>query len=270
MATRTEYAEGEFCWIDLASPDVEASKRFYADLFGWDSAPVEPVEETGGYVEFTVGGKRVAGMGPLQDPQQPPVWSSYVSTGDVAATAEAVGAAGGVVVIPPLEIPGGAGTMAVFQDPEGAFISAWEPGSYPGAQLVNEVPAWTWNELNSRDPERAKRFYGEVFGWTTAAPPVVPEGIDYTMWHVADQRWNEGIAGMLTMDAAWPDEVPAHWLVYFTVEDAAASCEKAKGAGGKVMVQPQEIAVGTMAVLSDDHGASFAILQPNDANVGGR
>ena len=37
MTTRTEYAHGEFCWVDLATTDPAAAKRFYGSLFGWQA-----------------------------------------------------------------------------------------------------------------------------------------------------------------------------------------------------------------------------------------
>jgi uncharacterized protein len=36
MSERKEYATGEFCWVELISPDVEAAARFYGDLLGWE------------------------------------------------------------------------------------------------------------------------------------------------------------------------------------------------------------------------------------------
>ena len=35
------------------------------------------------------------------------------------------------------------------------------------AELVNEPGTWNWSDLNTRDPEGAKVFYGELFGWTS-------------------------------------------------------------------------------------------------------
>ena len=34
MSKRTEYAPGEFCWVDLATTDVEGAKEFYGELLG--------------------------------------------------------------------------------------------------------------------------------------------------------------------------------------------------------------------------------------------
>src|SRR2546429_9701653 len=49
-------------WVDLGSPDVAASNRFYSELFGWEPN-VAPMPEAGGYTIYTKDGKPVAGGG---------------------------------------------------------------------------------------------------------------------------------------------------------------------------------------------------------------
>ena len=58
MSERSEYKPGEFCWVDLATTDIDAATRFYGDLLGVEAepAPGDP-EETGGYGFFTQRGK---------------------------------------------------------------------------------------------------------------------------------------------------------------------------------------------------------------------
>jgi predicted enzyme related to lactoylglutathione lyase len=63
-----------------------------------------------------------------------------------------------------------------------------------------------------------------------------------------------------------PAEIPAHWLVYFAVDDADATLSKANEQGGSVAFGPQDIArVGRIAVLKDPFGAIFAVVQPDPA-----
>ena len=96
MSERSEYSSGEFCWVDLATTDVEGATRFYGELLGIDAeaAPGDP-EETGGYGFFTKGGKMVAGIGPTQRDDQPSAWSSYIRVEDADASAEKAKEAGG-------------------------------------------------------------------------------------------------------------------------------------------------------------------------------
>jgi uncharacterized protein len=48
------------------------------------------------------------------------------------------------------------------------------------AEAVNANATWNWSELNTRDPEAAKRFYGTVFGWQ--ASTVELGGQESVMW----------------------------------------------------------------------------------------
>ena len=61
-----------------------------------------------------------------------------------------------------------AGRMAVVQDPTGAIVCPWEPGTNIGAQYVNAPGALTWADVATPDPEAAARFYGDWLGWTFA------------------------------------------------------------------------------------------------------
>lgn len=57
-----------------------------------------------------------------------------------------------------------------------------------------------------------------------------------------------------------PEEVPAHWQIYFAVEDTDAAVEQVKQRGGSVMVEPMEVPAGRFSILTDPHGASFAVI----------
>ena len=60
-----------------------------------------------------------------------------------------------------------AGRTAVLADPEGAVFCVWQASEHKGARIVNEPGSLNFNVLTTREPEAAKRFYGDVFGWTT-------------------------------------------------------------------------------------------------------
>ena len=71
--------------------------------------------------------------------------------------------AGGAVMVEPMDVMD-LGRMAIFADPTGAVLGVWQPGTFIGAEIVNEPGALSWNEVNTRDPGAAKVFYGSVFG----------------------------------------------------------------------------------------------------------
>ena len=259
MSERTSYTPGTPCWVDLATPDVEAAAAFYGELFGWEVPELPNSAEMGGYRRAKLNGKDVAGVLPLMQEGQPPAWSTYISVADAAATVVAVRDAGGQVIVEPMEVAD-LGTMGVFIDPTGAVCGIWQPGTFAGAELVNKFGCFGWNELGTRDTAAAKEFYGAVFSWGYQDEESVRAGT-YTVWKVGDAM----VGGMLDMNAAeMPDEVPPHWLVYFTVEDTDATVEKAKAGGGDVRFGPIDIPIGRFAVIADPFGAVFAVMQPTD------
>ena len=257
MSERTSYAPGTPCWVDLGTPDVQAAVEFYSGLFGWDVPEQESSEEMGGYRRAKKDGADVAGMMPLMQEGQSPAWSTYVAVADADATAAAVREAGGQVLAEPMDVME-LGRMAIFADPTGAVFGIWQPGTFAGAARVNESGAVVWNELNTRDPEAARVFYGAVFGWGFEEQEF--ENGAYDTLKVGE----DVVGGMLDMRGRVPDEVPAHWQVYFAVNDADATVEKAKGSGGDVAFGPQDLSkVGRIAVVTDPFGAAFALITPD-------
>jgi predicted enzyme related to lactoylglutathione lyase len=153
--------------------------------------------------------------------------------------------------------------MAVFSDPTGAVCGIWQPGTFAGAEVVNEYGSWGWNELSTGDTEAAKTFYGAVFGWGFTDEASDRTGT-YTIWKVGEAM----VGGMLDMNSVgMPAEVPPHWLVYFTVEDTDAAVEKIKASGGSIMMEPIDIPVGRFAVGADQFGAAFAVLRPSEETL---
>jgi uncharacterized protein len=254
MPEVSEHAPGTPSWVDLASPDMDASERFYGGLFGWTADATGSVEETGGYKMLQRDGRNVAGLGPIQGEGQPAMWTTYVSTDDADAVAERVREAGGQVLMEPFDVLG-AGRMAVFGDAVGAVISVWQPQTHHGADVVNEPGSLCWNELAARDIDAAKRFYEAVFGWD--AETNAYGDTSYTEWKL-DGR---SVGGMIQMNEQWPAEIPAHWMVYFAVDDIDATVARASELGGKVAVEPTDTPVGRFAVLNDPHGAVFSVIR---------
>jgi predicted enzyme related to lactoylglutathione lyase len=258
MSERTSYTPGTPSWVDLATPDVDAAAEFYAGLFGWSTPERPDSAEMGGYRRASKDGADVAGMFPLMQEGQPPVWSTYVSVEDADATVAAAKEAGGNVIAEPMDISD-FGRMAVFSDPTGAVIGIWQPNAFPGAGRVNETGAFGWNELATRDPEAAKAFYPSVFGWSFDEEDMGEMGT-YVMWKAGDAL----VGGMLDMRGMMPDAIPPHWLTYFGVDDADAAVEKIKELGGELNFGPIDIPVGRFATVNDPFGARFAVLSRNE------
>lgn len=248
MTVKTSYSPGEPIWVDLGSPDVDASRAFYGELFGWTAPPGR--EEFGGYANFELGGRQVAGLMPLMAPDQPPAWTCYVCSDDADKTTALVEQAGGAVIAPPMAVED-LGRMAVFTDAGGAFFGIWEPGRHIGAELTDEEGTMTWIELGTRDAPRAHAFYETVFGWTTQV------AADYTMLALADRP----VAGCMDVPPGVPAEVPGYWMPYFAAADPGAKAAQAEQLGGTVVAPMMDIpGGGRFAVVQDPHGAVFGLL----------
>lgn len=126
MSENTESSNmgpNRFCWNELLSTDVEASKQFYASLFGWGAASF-----TGGmdYTLFKSDDKDAGGLMKVPQPGMPAQWLPYVVVEDVDASAKKVADLGGQVMAPPFDIPT-IGRIAVLIDPQGAAIGIITP-----------------------------------------------------------------------------------------------------------------------------------------------
>jgi len=258
MSERTSYEPGTPSWVELSgTPDVDAAEAFYRELLGWEIPEQPNSAELGGYRRAQLGGRDVAGVSPKMQDDQPCVWATYVSVEDAEATLAKVRDAGGTVIVESMDVMG-MGTMAVFADPTGAVCGIWQPGTFVGAELVNEDGAFGWNELGTRDVPAAREFYGKVFGWTVEEQEMPGMGT-YHVW-----KDGEHVRGGMVDVSSMPGEPPSSWLVYFTVPDADAAAETTKGAGGQLLNGPIDISVGRIAMLADPQGAFFAVMAPSD------
>ena len=240
-------------WVDLGAKDAAAAREFYQTLFGWQIV-VNPDPMYGGYGLAKVNGVDAAGIGPTQSPDQPSMWSIYIGTDDVDGLAAKVQAAGGTVVAPPFDV-GDQGRMAVFIDPTGAAISAWQGTRMGGFQRTG-VNAYGWSELTSTDIERALTFYRDVFGWESRRSPM-PGGPDY----IEFQLDGESLAGGWAMDPAQMGGARSQWMVYFAVDDVDAAFRTATEHGGREVTAPQAYPGGRFAIVTDPEGAAFGLLK---------
>lgn len=252
MSIRNEpWPEGTPCWVDLETTDQKAAVEFYGSLFGWE---VELTgEEFGHYGLAAIGGHHTAGLGEIPPGQpMPPAWTTYLASDDVDKTCDAISAAGGAIIAPPMDV-GPRGRMAIAQDPTGALFGVWQAGDMIGASLVNEPGGVGWNECRTRDPEQALAFYAAVFGYTYSKM----EGDEY--WTIDGAGPGNPVGGIGELDASAPPGAPSHWMTYFMVADADTAVATATANGGAVQAGPFDTPFGRMAALSDPQGAVFSI-----------
>ena len=251
MATGIQTAVGRFVWHDLSSTDVEAAKRFYTELLGWGIETWKPGEMD--YDMISANGQMHGGFGSAQD-GAPSYWLGHVVVDDLDPVRARVEGAGGGVVGDPMDIPE-VGQILIIRDPQGAMISAYKPaGDVPASEGV-----FVWDELYTSDVDAAKRFYGEVFGWTARDMPM-GEGT-YTVFESGDK----GVAGAIKIGADH-QHIPPHWYPYLATSDVDATTKKAKELGAEVYVEPMDVPdMGRFSVLGDPTGATFGLFQGSDS-----
>lgn len=122
--------------------------------------------------------------------------------------------------------------------------------------------AWThgsfyWNELMTRDAEKAKKFYGDIIGWTFEAMPM-PDG---TYW-VANAG-GEAVGGIFPLTSPQFDGVPESWMSYLAIDDVDTRVKKATAAGAKLMRPIFDVpGVGRIAILTEPGGAGIGWMTP--------
>jgi hypothetical protein len=253
MPDRTSYAEGTPNWVDLGTPDLDAAKEFYGGLFGWTFAGTGP--EHGYYTLCLLDGLPVAGLGPLQDPAAPSMWSTYLAADDADHTAGRIRDAGGRVLVEPLDIAE-AGRLLYAVDPTGAAFGVWQGKEHIGSRRTGEPGAPSWHELHTPDGATADAFYRSVFGHEHEQ---IGDGgaFDYTVIRVADQP----VGGRLRVGREDPSGVQPHWMTYLAVEDTDAAVAAVTAAGGRVLREAVDSPHGRLAVVADPWRAAFTLIQ---------
>jgi len=245
-------------WVDLATSDHDGAVEFYTGLFAWNTFNDGETP----YTIFQVGDDAVAGVMALTPEmgEMPSVWSTYVNVDDADATLAKVTEAGGAVLQPPFEIPGG-GRIAVIADPAGAAICLFEGQGENGMKLKDEVGAPCWFDCMTRDIEAARPFYETVFAWTSAEMGME---MPYTVFSHGDEQ----ICGIMTIPGGVPAEVPSHWVVNFVVADADAAAEYVTANGGMVNMAPMDTPFGRSCAIADPWGAVLNVIDRSTATEG--
>jgi predicted enzyme related to lactoylglutathione lyase len=208
--------------------------------------------DVAGYANCYVDGRSVAGIGPKMTEGQPTGWTTYLAADDVDKVAGKIAEAGGQVVMEPFEVMD-LGRMTLAVDPAGATFGVWQGRAHTGVQRANEMSTLVWNEQLSTDLDGSKRFYGAAFGYTYDDMESTP----YAMLKV-----DGAVAGGLgEFGQDDPAGTPPHWRTYFQVPDTDAAAAKVTELGGQVLAPPGDTPYGRLAIVADDQGSPFAVIQ---------
>ena len=111
-------------FFEVISDDPERAQQFYAELFDWQ---VDASPEMEGYALVDTGAGEGAvggGIGPSQGPGDTGV-KIYVRVDDLDAYLARAEQLGGAALVPPMELPGDFGRIAIVADPDGNAVGLW-------------------------------------------------------------------------------------------------------------------------------------------------
>lgn len=260
--------QGNPCWYELGTSDLEAASDFYSRVLGWR------VSDSGmsgfDYRLARAEGELVAGMmsTAAQEGDPPPHWLIYFAVDDCDKVAADSRARGGKVYKSPTDIPN-TGRFAVVADPQGAVFGLLQPDmsqmsemdrakatAGEGAFNQKKPGHAHWNELMSSDPQAGFSFYSALFGWTKG------EGMDMGDLGIYQLFRHKGtdIGAMMGLGQA----PMSAWLPYFGLGGPVSHTVQAiKDAGGTVHHGPMEVpGPAYIAVAQDPQGAWFAVVGP--------
>ncbi len=115
---------------------------------------------------------------------------------------------------------------------------------------------FSWNELITTDLESAKKFYGELLGWTFSETKTI-----YGNTYLVALKGKTMVGGMMLKDGNVPDDVIPCWDPYVTVDDVEASARQTEKLGGEVILPPTNIPnIGRFCVIKDLQGVCLNLI----------
>jgi predicted enzyme related to lactoylglutathione lyase len=252
MSTGTRKT-GEFCWINMLTPDPAEARAFFGEVLGWTYYEMPGIGHG-----MQVGGRNIGGLFDLNGPNTPKgaraMIGVMVKVENADATCERVRSLGGTAKAA-FDI-GPEGRMAVLFDPTGAEFDIWESKRMLGTDVDSRQPgAPSWFEAFTTDVDRATTFYTELFGWTSETRPM--PGFDDTIF----KNGGTEVAGLMPILPEMAGLRP-QWATYFTVTDVEAAASTAAQWGAKIHRTPQDIpGVGRICGITSPQGVLFTVIQ---------
>jgi predicted enzyme related to lactoylglutathione lyase len=233
MTTATEHKQGELYYFLMPTTDVKKGRAFFSAVLGWefkdDGADPEGTNPAGGL---------------SANHSKTTVW---IAVDDVERAVKAVRDGGGEST-DVQESP--SGWWADCKSPAGVhfslgrmrpgFLDDWHPGPLDRHGNMN------YFTIPVRDLEKAKEFYGSIFGWTYN-----PEHSHETYAHVQDSL---PACGLVVGEGDAPS-------LFFRVDDIKKAVEATRANGGTAD-EPSESPSGWSASCADDQGTKFNLWQP--------
>lgn len=259
---------GEPTWLDLSSIDLDRSKTFYEQLFGWEFEDAGPqmnhyhmVRQNGALVG---GAMDVEGMTCPDGDPLPSCWTVYLAVDDIDARAQKATENGGQLVNGP-HPAGAAGKFAVLLDPSQAAVGMWQAGDTEGYEFSGETGTPVWFEVLTQDFDSASRFYTETFDFSLVPMQTPMDSDGDSARYSTNGPEAEATSGICDVAGFVPVDEGSFWRVYFAVDGCEEAVEKIESLGGKLLDGPEDSPFGRIATVEDSTGASFQICAPSEA-----
>lgn len=245
---------GQIVWHDLFTPDVEASKRFYGDLFGFEYVIEHSTDFVwgggpGDYVLMSDGAAAHSGI--IGTPENGRSgWLVYVAVDSVDEAALRASASGGTVARDPFHIPG-VGRSCLVDDVHGAQIAPFVPShSFPAPSGL-----FVWAELFTPDPVAVSPLYETMLGWRAHSPDHQAEGAR----RVFETPQGDRVAGL--SQTGGQDGLPLGWVPFLAVASLDDAVDRAVSLGAQPLGGSVILGDGRSAqVLQDPVGAVFGVV----------
>ncbi len=256
-----EHHAGKVVWLEMVTPDLAASKRFYSGLFGWTFRDIHAGKTS--YAVALLGSRPVGGLHQQAEPatdRRQPAWLAFIAVRDVDAARRTALEHGAKVAVEPRTYPR-RGRQAVLADPEGALFGVVASSSGDPADVLVAPGDWIWSSLHAKDPDAEAGFYQALFGYEVFD---LPSTDDQEHLIVSSEDYARASVNSLHRDSS---RRRPHWLHYVRVVDAANVSARAVSLGGRVLVEPHLDRQGArVAVVADPTGAPFGLMEWTDTD----
>ena len=246
-ATMTQHP-GKFVWADVFSNNVEATGRFYEQLFGWElrwiSEPPDP------YGIFSLNGSDVAGLGYRDVEGEEPYsrWVHYLSVADTNEVVKEIEGMGGRTLLS--SNMADRGEFAIFSSSDDVLLGVVTSSSGDPDDVQSLPGEWIWRQLYVWDLDNAVAILGSI-------APFEVERADES--EHADRLLSTGgyaRAGITELTAG-SAEAPT-WIGFIRVADVAAMTARALQLGGRVLFEAEG---GDMTLIGDPGGAIVGLVE---------
>jgi predicted enzyme related to lactoylglutathione lyase len=125
-----------------------------------------------------------------------------------------------------------------------------------GTKGSHTTPSVVWFEIPADNPERAKKFYGSLFGWKIEKFPGVP---DY--WHIDTGHGDRTRDGGLMLRKQ-PEQPITNYVAVSSVDESTA---KVRILGGTICKSKTAVPqMGYFAICQDTENNMFALWEQDD------